>query len=154
MESELVDTWMIHCRITLYLLDALNDDGLMAKPAGGKGRSVAENFAHMNNVRLMWLQSAAPGLMVGLDKIEKDQAASRELLRERLTSSALAIATLIEQGLAAGRIRGFRPHPVAFAGYLVSHESHHRGEIELTLTQAGFKLDQKVSYGLWEWGVR
>lgn len=42
----------------------------------------------------------------------------------------------------------------AFVGYLVSHESHHRGQIALALEQSGNPLDKKVSYGLWEWGSR
>jgi uncharacterized damage-inducible protein DinB len=39
-------------------------------------------------------------------------------------------------------------------GYLISHESYHRGEIGIILTQAGYKLDQKIAYGMWEWGKR
>jgi hypothetical protein len=53
-----------------------------------------------------------------------------------------------------GRIKGFKPHATAFVGYLISHESHHRGQIEWALRYGGFPLDDKTSYGLWEWGVR
>ena len=51
-------------------------------------------------------------------------------------------------------MKGFKPHVTAFAGYLISHESHHRGQIVWTLKDAGHPVDQKTSFGLWEWGVR
>jgi hypothetical protein len=48
-------------------------------------------------------------------------------------------------------VKGFKPHAAAF---LVSHESHHRGQIALTLKQAGHPLEKKVAFGIWEWGTR
>jgi hypothetical protein len=32
--------------------------------------------------------------------------------------------------------------------------SHHRSQIALALKQSGQPLDKKVSFGMWEWGVR
>ena len=51
-------------------------------------------------------------------------------------------------------MKGFKPHITAFLGYIIAHESHHRGQIALSLKQAGHALDRKVGYGIWEWGVR
>ena len=71
------------------------------------------------------------------------------------TESGVAIKSLLDQSLrTGGKVKGFKPHVSAFLGYLISHESHHRGQIILSLKQAGHALDKKVLYGIWEWGVR
>jgi uncharacterized damage-inducible protein DinB len=154
MEEQLIDTWSIHDRINRYLLAAVQPDALGAV-AGGKGRTVGEQFAHLHNVRLMWLGAAAPELAEGLAKVEKGAPIDKPLLDRSLTASSAAIAALLRKSLGSGgRIKGFKPHTVAFLGYLISHESHHRGQIVLTLKQSGHPLDKATGYGLWEWGVR
>jgi uncharacterized damage-inducible protein DinB len=154
MEEQLVETWQIHNRINLYLLSAIAPEAL-ASVSASKGRSVGEQFAHLHNVRLMWLQSAAPELLKGLNKIEKENATDAALLRGSLEKSGAAVEELLRKALASGgKVKGFKPHVVAFLGYLISHESRHRGHIGLTLKQTGHPLDKKVAFGLWEWGVR
>lgn len=152
--NQLVETWAIHDRINLYLLDAVDPQSLGSHSAS-KGRSVGEQFAHLHNVRLMWLKSAAPELLKGLNKIESEQANDKKLLAKSLTESGKAIGALLAQSVeAGGKVKGFKPHAAAFLGYLISHESHHRGQIALSLKQSGKPIDKKISYGLWEWGVR
>lgn len=148
----LTDTWNIHNRINLYLLDAVSDDALNAT-ALSKGRSVGEQFAHIHNVRLMWLKAAAPELLTGVEKIEKETI-NKTLLQQNLTKSGEAFATLFDNAPSDGKIKGFKPHATGFLGYLISHESHHRGQIALSLKQAGYPVDKKILFGLWEWGVR
>jgi uncharacterized damage-inducible protein DinB len=153
MEDQLIETWHIHDRINRYLLQAIPDEAIGSTFAP-KHRTIYQLFAHMHNVRLMWLKSAAPDLLEKLAKIE-GETGDKAALAEALEASGEVIATLLRKALApGGKVKGFKPHAVAFLGYLISHESHHRGQIGWTLKNSEHRLDQKTSYGLWEWGVR
>ena len=150
--NQMIETWEIHNRINLYLLDAIKEEQL-TDIAASKGRTVGEQFAHIHNVRLMWLKVADPDLFTEQMKIEKD-AITKKILKDELSKSAIAISQLLKKGLEQGKIKNFKPHPMAFLGYLISHESHHRGQMMLTLKQAGHPVDKKIQFGLWEWGTR
>jgi len=150
--GQLLETWDINNEINLYLLDGIDEQHLSDMPAS-KGRNVGEQFAHIHNVRLMWLKASAPELMKGVDKLEKEKL-SKKLLAGSLTKSAEAIKKLLDKGFQEGKIKNFKPHPAAFFGYLISHESHHRGQIILALKQSGHPIDKKIQYGIWEWGSR
>lgn len=153
-DNALLETWEIHNRINLYLLDAVEPEAL-ASLSASKGRTVGEQFAHVHNVRLMWLKSAAPDLLASLSKVEKEQAVDKKVLRKSLVESGAALRSLLDRSLSdGGKVKGFKPHVTAFLGYLIAHESHHRGQIALSLKQAGKPLDKKILYGIWEWGVR
>ncbi|MEX2238127.1 MAG: hypothetical protein WEB00_11385 [Dehalococcoidia bacterium] len=151
--SNLLQTWAIHERIVRYVAEAAEDAAMPLK-ASGKGRSAGEILAHINNVRLMWLKEAAPDLLPTVVKVEKEQSFDRDLLLSSLSKSGEAIGELLRLGLESGRIKGFKPHPEAFPGYLISHESYHEGELGMVLAQAGHPLDRKTAFGMWEWGVR
>jgi uncharacterized damage-inducible protein DinB len=154
MEDQLIETWAIHDRINRYMLDAIPDDALgAALPT--KSRTVYDLFAHIHNVRLMWLKAAAPDLLKGLSKLETKTVGDKRELCQALEASGRAIEALLRQAMAAGgKVKGFKPHAVAFLGYLISHESHHRGQAGWALKSSGHPLDQKTAFGLWEWGVR
>lgn len=153
----LIETWRIHERINQFLLHYMPQEGLATKH---KGRSPGEHLAHIHNVRLMWLEQAAPQLLKGLQKFESKTGGTIAVkeFEAALKASGVAIEALLQLAFEAepnvGKVKGFKPHGVAFVGYLISHESHHRGQILLNLRLGGFELDKKMTYDLWEWGVR
>jgi uncharacterized damage-inducible protein DinB len=102
----------------------------------------------------MWLKAAAPDLHDSQTKLEWASAGDSDRLTAALEASGEAIATLVGRGVAEGRIKGFKPHPSAFVGYLIAHESFHLGDVGVRLTEAGYPIDKKTDFGMWEWGTR
>lgn len=146
----IVRAWTINDKINGYLLDSIDDGIWRADPPGGKGRTVAALFAHINNVRCMWLKAA--GAEHVPEKLEPG-ACTRDETRAALASTGEECRALIEHSLASGgRIKGFKPDVVSFVGYLVAHDSHHRGQISMLARQLGKPISQKAMFGMWEWG--
>ena len=138
----------------LFLLGGISDEAL-ADSAAPRQRTVGDHLAHVHNVRLMWLKAAAPELLEGLSKIEKESGITLERLRSSIQQSGTAIEDLLKRAAqSGGKVKGFKPHASAFVGYLISHESYHSGKVDMILRQCGHAIDDKVHYGLWEWGVR
>lgn len=153
-KQQLIETWQINNRIVLYLLESIAPEHLADKMTS-KGRSAGEQFAHIHNVRLMWLKASVPELLEGQTKIEKEQAEDKALLAKCLAESGKAIEKLIDSAVEnGGRVKGFKPHVTAFVGYLAAHDSHHRSQAIIALKQGGHPVDKKVLYGIWEWGSR
>jgi uncharacterized damage-inducible protein DinB len=144
-------SFAIHNRIHLYLLDALSPDAWLAAPPGGKGRTLAALVSHIHGVRLMWLKAA--GIKTLPPPLEKTASISEA--KQALTASDLEIRNWLAPILSGtAKVSGFKPDAWAFVSYLIAHEAHHRGQLVLLAKQLGHPVDQKTSYGLWEWGVR
>jgi uncharacterized damage-inducible protein DinB len=148
----LLAAWRANDRVNQYLIDHLTDEAWTAKPSGGKGRTIAAIFAHMHNVRLMWVKAAGKGIDLP-DSAEKTDF-GRAAAKKALAGSARAIGELLERTLPAGRVSGFPPGAAAFFGYIVAHDSHHRGQIVMIARQVGHPVPVEAGYGLWEWNKR
>jgi uncharacterized damage-inducible protein DinB len=151
--NPLLDTWAISHRMNEFLLSGIKQEHLPDLPAA-KGRSVGAQFAHIHNVRLLWIKAAAPDLLSLSSKIDTEQPITKQVLLEAFEKSTGQVTELLKRGFESGRIKGFKPHPEAFLGYLIAHESHHRGQIIMTLKENKHLPDKKILFGLWEWGVR
>ena len=150
--SDLVETWQIAGRITLYLLDAVEPVALADK-LEARGWTAGQHFAHLHNNRREWLAGYAD-LQGTLTKILKDQAGDKAALQAALNQSAQVVAQMLERAIEKGKVSGFKRSPAAFMGYLVAHEASHLSEIGVILAQNGHRLPKEVGWGLWEWDKR
>lgn len=140
-------------RINHYLIQHLPAEAWRAEPPGGKGRTVAALFAHIHNVRLMWLKAAGyAGDMPA--KLEADSFSPTAAVAALQSSSAALRAVLAASLAGDGKIKGFKPDACSFLAYLFAHDAHHRGQISMLARQSGHKLPQGAMFGLWEWGTR
>ena len=136
LEKQIVETWAIHNRVNLYLLDAIDPESLKLS-LKEKGRTVAALFAHMHNVRLMWLKPTAPELLSTAGE-KCDTESTQSQLAKSLIASGDAIESLLRKSAeSGGKAKSFKRGVVPFLGYLISHESHHRGQIGWILKHTG-----------------
>lgn len=71
-------------------------------------------------------------------------------MKECLLASGERIEEFLRQAAeGTGKRRPFKKGLVSTLAYFVAHESHHRGNILLTLKQSGRRLDQAAAYAIW-----
>lgn len=150
--SNLLDTFAVNEEINQRLLKALPEGAWRAELQGGKGRKIAEIFAHIHNVRLMWLK--ASGCVKMPEKLDRLTCTPAEV-QAALHQSALQTSELIRSAFntPGARIKNFPPNAVHFVGYLITHDAHHRGQICMLARQAGHALLKSDEFGMWEWNT-
>jgi uncharacterized damage-inducible protein DinB len=153
LPTSLLNAFNTNSRINQYLIESVPAAAWKAKPSDGKGRTIAAIVAHMHNVRVMWLKVSAKGSEIPAQLNRATVTPSQA--QRALEQSSQALSDLIRHALESdGRIKGFRPDVAGFVGYLIAHDSHHRGQIAMLARQLGQPLPQKITFGMWEWGSR
>ncbi len=152
LQKELIEAWRANNRINLFLIDKISGEGMQCSLSTRGGKSVARQFTHMHNVRLWQLEARAKDLSKGLYKFGPKEEPSKKELKQALEESADRIEVFLSRILTGdGKARSFKRGIYTTLSYFVAHESHHRGSTLLTLKQSGHKLDQKLSYAIWDW---
>jgi uncharacterized damage-inducible protein DinB len=148
--DELLEVWRTNHRITLRLLGAVSDEGLLCSLSKRGGRSVGRQFAHLHDVRAMQLEARAKALAAGIRKFASKDEPARADLVDGLEDSARRIEDWIRYASAGvPGIRTFKRGVVQQVAYFVAHESHHRGSILLTLKVCGHPVERTVRDALW-----
>lgn len=148
--EDLLATWDKHVAMNMLLLNGIDEAYLTDKSSSG-GRNVGEQFAHMHNVRMMWLSQLAADKTQSVDgEMDAEENLKKEYVGTVLTASDKLVRELLRSALMKGDKLGTMT-PVRFMAYLISHESHTRGQIVLAMKQSDHALPPQVAYGIWQW---
>jgi len=143
------EAWDRSNQVTIKLLEEIPEHYLSVKPSYG-GRSVGAQFSHINNVRVQWLNAIDPVRYTGLILLQKDDHTYKSKIAEALRISSDRTGDLIDQSIRTDmKVKGFKNGINSFLFYLVSHDSHHRGQVITTLKSAKLNLDNKFLFDLW-----
>jgi uncharacterized damage-inducible protein DinB len=152
VRDRLLEAWRTNHRINMRLIDKISAAGMKCTLSKRGGRDVARQFAHLHNVRVWHLQNRARDLADGLVVFETKVTPTKAQLRKAMTASCDAVAEFLAALLAGEpKRRGFKKGIFTALAYLVAHESHHRGNILLTLKECGHGVGKDATYAIWDW---
>jgi uncharacterized damage-inducible protein DinB len=150
--AQLLAAWHTNNRINLFLIDKIDDEGMKCTLSKRGGRNVVRQFAHLHNVRVWHLENRARDLSKGLATFATEDEPDKETLKQALGASAEAVASFFTRAVTGeGKARTMKKGVIPNLAYFVAHESHHRGNILLTLKQCGHKVPQEATYAIWDW---
>ena len=139
----LLDSWDRNNTILVNLLRALPEDDLEVR-AMESSPSVAELFAHIHYVRLVFISEDVPEFAQEMPG--KEWAAERDPNRiaQMLNQSAKAVRDAVKNRIETGHAMDLHyDHPILFLQHMIWHEGYHHGQIKLALKLAGRPIANK-----------
>jgi uncharacterized damage-inducible protein DinB len=151
LEEQVLATWRLNNDVLLYLFDHIPPKGMTARPSDSKGRDVRAQFAHLCRVREAWVGYFRTGQRPKLPRFDKAKPPTRAQVRKAVVRSGREVGAFLQDALrGAARTRMFGTNPLRWLGYLIAHDSHHRGQILLALKQSGYRLPDTIAIqGIW-----
>jgi len=152
MKHQLMEAWEINNRMNLLFIDSINDEAMQKTLSTRGGRTIYQQFLHVHNVRLGWIEIAAKDIFSKYKLLDKDAPYDKKRLHKSFDESRKAVEELIERSWnEGGKVKGFKKGLIPMIAYFLAHEGHHRGHAMLTLKHTGVKLPDTLKWGLWEW---
>ena len=149
----LLQTWRINQEILEELIDEIPEEALSVTLSRKGSRTILDQLIHLHTVRMMWASIFDKKMKSGSTKSVTPVPVQE--VRKNLRESYEYVITMLDAGLAnSGKIKGIGMDVFTFHSYLISHESHHRGNILLSLKSAGFSVGKDFSYAIWDWKKR
>jgi uncharacterized damage-inducible protein DinB len=148
----LLDSWDRNNTILLNLLSVLPSGGLEARLMADSP-SVAQLFAHIHYVRLVFIAEDAPEFAGEIPEAEWSDERDLARIAQMLDTSARAVREAVRRKVEAGRDMDLHyNHPILLLQHMLWHEGYHHGQIKLVLKATGRPIADKVA-GPVTWGV-
>jgi uncharacterized damage-inducible protein DinB len=157
----LVESYAVNERMNQIILEHLDPAAWRVKVTGNKGRTIADIFSHVHNVRRKWLRLSAPHLKLPAP-LKRTTCTQKQAQAALAESGARCTEMLAEALLRSGspsRIEAFLrdgwakrwPAGAAMLAYMISHDAHHRGQVSMLAHQLGYPLPTRAASGIWVW---
>lgn len=145
------EIWRVHDEINLWLIENIPEPGfaahsLLKNGQPSKGRDVGRVFLHMHEVRL---SRATAKHARSVLRLSPEQLPARADLLTAFRGSGGAVSARLAE-LSPDPEPGKQRSPSILLGYLIAHDSHHRGQILLALKQSGIRMPDAARFGIWE----
>lgn len=148
----LLDSWDRNNTILVNLLRAMPEGGLEVRAMAGSP-TVAELFAHIHYVRLVFVFEDAPEFARELPK--EEWVAERDPARfaQMLDQSAKTVRDAVKGRMEASRDMDVHyDHPILLLQHMIWHEGYHQGQMKLALKMSGRPITDKTA-GPLTWDV-
>ena len=148
----LLDSWDRNNRILVNLLRALPEGGLEVRAMEGSP-TVAELFAHIHYVRLVFVSEDAPEFARELPNEEWVAERDPARIAQMLDESAKTVRDAVKGRLEASRGMDVHyDHPILLLQHMIWHEGYHQGQMKLALKMSGRPISDETA-GPLTWGV-
>src|SRR5215831_4484617 len=141
----LLDSWDRNNTILVNLLRAIPEGSLDTRAMEG-GPSIAELFAHIHYVRLVFVLEDTPEFASPMPKkewaAEHDSGRMAQLLNESAKTVRDAVKSRVETGQ---EMDLHYDHPILLLQHMIWHEGYHHGQIKLALKLAGHPITNEVA---------